>query len=162
SAWADLYADGLPARRAFWQLIRTPRQALPFLQEHLRPPPATVDRRLVERFLKDLESDRFAVREKAGRELDKLGEAAEPALRLAIKAGPELEALRRMEMILEKIEVRLARDRQRQMRALEMLEYQATPEGRRLLQTLAKGPSGAWLTDQAKAALGRLERPSNQ
>jgi hypothetical protein len=41
-------------------------------------------------------------------------------------------------------------------RALEILEFQATPEARGLLQKLAKGPSGAWLTDQAKAALGRM------
>ncbi|HKB34805.1 MAG TPA: hypothetical protein VKD72_00015, partial [Gemmataceae bacterium] len=44
------------------------------------------------------------------------------------------------------------------LRATAVLERLGTTEARRLLQTLAVGAPGARLTEQAKAALGRLAR----
>jgi hypothetical protein len=44
------------------------------------------------------------------------------------------------------------------MRALEALELAGTDEARQLLATRAKEAPGAWLTDEARAALARLPR----
>ena len=45
----------------------------------------------VRRWIRDLDSDRFAVRDRAVAELAKLGDAAEPALRQALRDRPSLE-----------------------------------------------------------------------
>ena len=46
----------------------------------------------------------------------------------------------------------------RVLRALKALELVATEEARQLLAVLAKGAPGAWLTEEARMALARLER----
>jgi RNA polymerase sigma factor (sigma-70 family) len=49
-------------------------------------------------------------------------------------------------------------DKLRALRALEVLEQTATPEARRVLQNLAQGAKGAWLTGEAQATLYRPAR----
>jgi hypothetical protein len=60
--WAQL-ADGNAGKAydALWTLAAVPRQALPFLEEHLKPD-STADGRRVAMLIADLESDQFAVR----------------------------------------------------------------------------------------------------
>ena len=48
--------------------------------------------------------------------------------------------------------------RLRELRAVEALERMATPEARRVLGGLAAGVTDARLTQEAKAALDRLDR----
>jgi hypothetical protein len=64
---------------------------------------APVDRKKVEQWLRDLNSDSFETRERATRELEKLGRDAKSMLREALKAGPELEVRRRSEGLLAKL-----------------------------------------------------------
>ena len=93
--WADLGgADAARAYRAVWSLAATPGQAVPLLQEHLRPA-AAPERGELDRLLADLDSDRFEVRAKAGARLEELGELAEPALRRALQGQPSPEIRRR-------------------------------------------------------------------
>jgi hypothetical protein len=54
----------------------------------------------LERWLADLDSDSFEVRDRAGRELEKLGFAAAPALRKALGGKPSPEVRRRVEGLL--------------------------------------------------------------
>jgi RNA polymerase sigma factor (sigma-70 family) len=99
--WSDLTSpDGTRAYRGMWALIRTSRQAVPFLKERL--PPA--------------------------------GKA---------NSAPQEP---------------LNADKLRALRALEVLEQTATPEARRVLQDLAQGAKGAWLTGEAQATVYRLAR----
>jgi hypothetical protein len=42
------------------------------------------------------------------------------------------------------------------LRAIELLERLGTPEARKLLERLGQGSPEAWLTQEAKASLGRL------
>jgi WD40 repeat protein len=156
--WTDLAADD--ARRAYaviWRLTETPEVAIPFLRQRLQPA-TDADVKAVRRLLADLESDDFATREKAFEQLAKLGPVAEPVLRQALEQKPALEARRRMQLLLERIEGQPATGESlRLLRALQVLENTGA-EGRRLLRELANGTEGAWLTREAKAALTRLNR----
>jgi hypothetical protein len=49
-------------------------------------------------------------------------------------------------------------ERLQQLRAGAALEWSANSEARQLLKLLADGEPGAWLTEEAKGALGRVSR----
>jgi hypothetical protein len=97
--WADLAGDDAArAYEAVWALAAG--DSAPFLKGRLRPVPAAGAEQ-VARLLADLDSDAFAVRERATRELAKLEEAAEPALRKALAGHPSPEVRRRVTGLLE-------------------------------------------------------------
>lgn len=157
--WQNLTGvDAVQADRAIWALAADAEQAVLFLRKHLRPVPAVEPARL-SHLLADLDSDQFAVRDKAMHELEELGELAEPELRKVLAGKPSLEARRRAEQLLEKLRGPLpAGERLRSLRAVEVLERAATEQARRLLAGLAGGAPEARLTREAKGALQRLDR----
>src|SRR5205085_9658200 len=104
----------------------------------------------------ELGSDDFKVRTRAMRELEDLGELAEPALVRAMFTAETLEARQRLELLLEKMDGPPTGEALRTVRAIGVLELLATAEARELLQTLAKGEPKARLTRAAQAALGRF------
>src|SRR5262249_20624637 len=67
--------DAVQAYRAVRTLAAAPRSSVAFLKQHLRPV-APADAKQVARLLADLDSDQFAVRDKAMQELEKLGDSA--------------------------------------------------------------------------------------
>jgi hypothetical protein len=154
--WADLAGnDGLRAHQAIWALVAEPRRSMPLLKTIQAVPEP--DRRQLERWLADLDSEEFAVREEAARELEKLEEAAGPALRACLQGKPSAEVRRRVEQLLERLqEPFLTGQRLRSVRAVEALEQIGTAAARRVLEALAEGAQGARLTREAKASLGRL------
>src|SRR5262249_57065365 len=77
-------------------------QGLALLRDDLRPAAEVAPERLA-RLVADLGSETFAVRQKAARELEELGDLAEPALRRLAETGPALEARRRAGQLLEKL-----------------------------------------------------------
>jgi RNA polymerase sigma factor (sigma-70 family) len=159
SAWNDLAGeDAKAAYRAVRLLAGAPAQSVPLLRERLRPiPPA--DKKQVERWLAGLDSDQFAEREEATRELRRQGDLVEGALRRLLAGCPSVEARRRAEAVLAGIEGPVAdAERLRQIRAVEVLERVGKGEARELLEALTKGESGAGLTRDAVAALRRLSR----
>lgn len=143
--------------RALVELSAVPEQTVPLLRQRLQParPP---DPLLLARLLADLDSDRFEVRDKATRQIESIGELAEPALRKALAGKPSLELRRRVEQLLDDVQPSHSREQMRALRAVEVLEYIGTPEARRLLDTLADGAPEARLTREAKASLARLAR----
>jgi hypothetical protein len=165
--WADLGGEAPAGYRAVQALVRRPGQAVPFLRERLRAGrPQAVP--AVARLLEDLDDENFAKRQAARAELEKRGEEAIPALRQMLRGKPTLEARRRAQEILNKLEP--VRDEHllpspvrhpefvRLWRSLEVLEWCGTNEARQLLESLAAGPGGAWLTVEAQATLERLRR----
>jgi hypothetical protein len=117
----------------------------------------SVSREHLEGLIRDLDSDQFAVRQKATEELQKLGELAEAALRRALQGKLPLEQRRRLELLLAPLEgAILAGEALRSLRAVRVLEHADTPEARHFLQQLADGAEGTRLTREAKAALVRL------
>jgi WD40 repeat protein len=155
--WADLGGtDSAKATGAFRVLEALPRaDALAFLKERV-PLVVVPGTERVARLIADLDDDAFAVREKARAELHALGGEAEPALREALKGKPSLEQARRVERLLEELKAHpVSGETLRGLWVVEYLERQPTPEARELLRPLAKGAAGAWVTEEAKAALQR-------
>ena len=113
--------------------------------------------------LTDLDHRRFAVRERASRELERLGECAEVALRQARARQPSAETRRRIDLLLERLRTLRffpSPEQQRRSRAIEVLERIGNAEARALLTELARGFPKADLTVEAKAALDRLTTPA--
>ena len=151
--WADLAGDARKAHRAAYLLAASPARSLPFLDNHLRP--TVVDTQQIEKLLAHLDSDSFAVREEAVRELTRLHYRVEPLLRRALTEKPSLEKRRRLEMILTGPKRPLPEDL-RSLRAIAVLERIGTSEARRILEKLAGGAVSPE-TRAAQAALQRLK-----
>jgi HEAT repeat protein len=156
--WNDLASkDAGKAFDAIGMLTMSPEQAISLLKSKLRPAPAPAQPRQMTRLIADLDSEEFAVREKAREQLRQLGERAEPGLREALKDKLPLEARKRIEELLEGVrEAAVAPENLRNLRAVETLEHIGTPEAREVLKSLANGAPAARLTREAKAALERL------
>jgi RNA polymerase sigma factor (sigma-70 family) len=150
--------DTAKAYDAVWKLVAAPEQAVPFLQKHLPPVPRP-DAQAVARLIADLDSDEFPVRQKATKELAKLGDAIAPDLRGALAKKPALEMRRRVQQLLDQ-----TRDwtpkRLRDHRAIQALEHVGSPPAREVLQALAEGAPEARRTEESKAALQRMARSS--
>jgi DNA-binding beta-propeller fold protein YncE len=157
--WNDLAGeDAAKALQGVLKLAGAPKQVVPFLVERLKAA-AAVDPQKIERWLTELEDDKFAVRQEASASLLKTGEQAVPALQKVLTSQPTIETRKRAEELLEKLTGgNLTTEQLRTVRAVEALERMATPEARQLLQTLAQGAPGALTTRQAQAALDRLAR----
>jgi Tol biopolymer transport system component len=156
---ADLASsDAARAYRALWTLAAAPGQAVPFLRQRLRPVPAAEDERLT-RLVADLDDRRFAVRQRASQELEKLHDAARPALLRALANRPTLEVSRRVEELLERLEgPQLSAETRGALRAVAVLEQVGSAEARQGLEALTRGVADARLTREACAALARLAR----
>jgi hypothetical protein len=149
--WSDLCGDAASAYAAIWALARNPEQSVPYLKNKLRPP-APADSKELAALIADLGSPNFAVRDRASRALEKLGEAAEPGLRKALADQASLEVRQRLQRLLDK----RGKDVLRQRRAIEALELIATPEVRQLLESLTRTASSPEVTRDAAAASQRL------
>jgi WD40 repeat protein len=159
ACWEKLKGDNAAqAYRAVWTLAAAPGQTVPFLKERLRPKaPASPEH--VARLIADLDDGTFAVRVKASRALEELGELAAPALRKALEEQSSAEIRVQARRLLEKLPRKaLSPLELRQLRAVAVLEYGATPEAQELLQALARGAPAARLTREANASLERLAR----
>src|SRR5262249_26308298 len=164
--WADLCgADAARAYRGAWQLAAGPKQSVPFLCTHLRPV-AVLSPALRERaaaWVRDLDDDRFKVRERATKDLSRLGEAAMPVLQEGLTGRLSPEARQRAKRLLAALsDLPLSGQRVGALRSLAVLEHVDTPEARELLLQLAAGPPEARLTREARATLDRLGRSTRQ
>jgi len=160
--WAALSGDDAgKAQHAVWAMADAPKQAVPFLGKDRKRLKAIVppDEKQVRRWIADLDSDDFATREAAVKELSRLGELIEPIAKNALASKVPLETRRRLEGLLAAISViPPAPDDLRQLRAVQALEMIGSPEARDLLQALAKGAPGARQTREAQESRDRLAR----
>jgi WD40 repeat protein len=162
AAWMDLAGeDAGRAYQAIWTLTAGAEQALPYIQEKIKPVP--VDPKRIERLIADLDSRQFPVRDRARLELEELAELAEEALKKALAAKPALEVQTRLEKLLAKVEKErngLNPHRLRVYRLTEVLEKVGSEEARKLLEGIAAAPADLRLLeeikDEAKACLKRL------
>jgi WD40 repeat protein len=159
--WDDL-ASGDPARayRAIWDLAGSPKAAVKLLGERLRPIPAT-NTKQVAKLIGDLDSESFDVRQQAHADLEELGDLAAAELQKEAAAPRSAETGRQAKELLDKIKADRRNPSGRRLqalRAVEALEAVATPDARDLLRRLAGGPAGAWLTQEGKESLERLDK----
>jgi WD40 repeat protein len=157
--WADL-SDNDPGTgyKAVWRFAAVPEQALPFLAASLRSikptEPATITR-----LIDELDSDEFSVREKASRDLRRLGELVEDHLRQKRRGAISAEQTRRIDELLADIyKSRPGAESLLTTRAVAILEQIGGAEARKILTGLATGAPGARLTQEAQGALERLKR----
>jgi WD40 repeat protein len=160
--WEDLAGeDACPAYAAIGDLAAVHEQAVPFLKARLQPAVAAATDPQVGRLIADLDDDQFGVRERATRELARLGRLARPALRKALENSSSAEMRRRVEHLLEGLDRQVPpADQLRVLRAVEALERMGTPAAMKLLEELARGAPEAPLTAEAKAALKRRAKLS--
>jgi WD40 repeat protein len=156
--WEDLAStDAAVAFRAIETLRRRPEPALTLLRERLQPVAEVKPERIQQR-IAELDSEEFAVRDRAMKELERLAKLAEPALREALKKPPSLEVRLRLQRVLETIAaLTLPPEGLRQVRGVEVLEAIGNDAAREQLKRLAGGASSARLTCEA---LESLRRPS--
>jgi hypothetical protein len=158
--WADLEGDNdARLHAAIHGLAMLSAQALPFLESRVRP--VAADEAAIARAVADLGSNKFHTRMRAARELERLGELAEPALRDLIRSKPGLDLYTLAQRLVAKADVQRrhsSRETTRLLRAVKVLELSATAEARRLLAALAKGTPVATLTRAAKETLERLDK----
>lgn len=155
--WLALAEEPATAYRALWAMSEA-KDAVDFLCGKLVPVKPVVDERL-RRLIADLDSDTFAVRDKATKDLAEIGERAAPAMRAALRNKPSLETRKRLENLLQRVERKtLSTDELRLVRAIDVLERQNTAAARELLKALAAGAAEALPTTTASTALKRLEQ----
>src|SRR5439155_9029007 len=96
SQWDILGGDNaLAAQVSLWTLAAAGDAALAGAGGRLRP--RKVDAARIGQLLKDLESRRFATRDAAFKELQKLGDSVEAEIRQALKGEPSVDARKKLE-----------------------------------------------------------------
>jgi RNA polymerase sigma factor (sigma-70 family) len=154
--WRDLGAEPTQAFQAIVMMRSFPRQAVPLLKERLKPA-APPDGKQVVRWIADLDSDKFAVRQTAETELEKLGDLAMPAFEQALAQNVPQDTRQRIERLRDRLVTATPGATVLQtLRALEALERIGTAEARQVLEKMAQGAAGALVTRQARASLRRL------
>jgi hypothetical protein len=153
--WNDLASsDPKFGYSAVWKLVVAADETIPQISSGLTKgvPPS----KLIAKLIADLDSGRYAVREKAMRELLAAGEKAVGALRDARKGKVSAEQLERIDELLKKLDgPTVPPARLRTSRALAVLELIGSGKAKSVLEELARGPESALLTQEAKAALAR-------
>jgi RNA polymerase sigma factor (sigma-70 family) len=159
SLWADLANDSDAAKgfRAVRALAASAKQAAPFLRKQL-PPVSEEDQRQIDELIADLGSKDSDARKKAETELSKTAQLARRAMERALEKKPSIEVCERLNGLVQAVdEGRLSAEDIRLVRVLQAIEGSGAPEATDILREWAKGASGAWLTEEARASLKRVE-----
>jgi hypothetical protein len=153
SCWSDLSANkASTAHAAIGVLLTAPEQSVAFLREQLSPTPV-VDPAKIQKWIADLDSEKFAVRQAAAKELEKAAGEIKEAVQKALKGSTSLETRRRLEQILNNHFYP-----PRTTRAIMVLERIGSSDAQALLAKLAGGAPGARETEEARASLERLKQ----
>jgi WD40 repeat protein len=159
--WNDLASNDNPkGNRALWRMVCGGKHSAPYLSKKV----FLSDPRKIEQYIKDLNDNKFAVRQRASEALGSYGRWIEGVLREAIKSPPSDEVRRRLQVLLKALDskedgrpsITLEQERLRARRVMEILEQTATPPARELLASIAREGAEPDLRDAAAAALRRL------
>jgi WD40 repeat protein len=136
--WKDLGRnEASRAHRAVWRLATASPQSLTLLKKNLRPElfPSTKD---MNRWLKGLGDESFAVRQKASEELAKQGIYARPYLTDGLANKPDIETRRRIEGLLAKSKTQPVPPELRQaLRVIQVLERIGTKDALLIMESMA-------------------------
>ncbi len=127
-----------------------PKGTVAFLSDRLKPVPAEAADKL-DAIFRDLDDKRFAVREKASRDLSTLGPGAIAGVRQRAAKAMSEEVRRRADLFLKRLEREdMTPERIRFLRALDILTAMNTPAARALIEKLAGGVDEVWETEVAR------------
>jgi RNA polymerase sigma factor (sigma-70 family) len=160
ACWTDLAAeDAAKAQSAIERLASAPDKSLPLLKQKLRP--VVIEPKWLASRLEELGDEKFAVRQAAMRDLEKVADAVESELRKLLENPPSQEVRARLLQILKTLE---AGDlavppltEVRNLRAVAVLERLASADALAILRDLAAGAPDAALTRAARGALERVD-----
>ena len=158
AAWDALASgDAERAWEAFWGLRAAGTPAVALLAERLKPVPDP-DPQRVRALIAELAAQRFGARERASRELAKLGVLAAPQLRQAARQSTPAEAAARAQALLRALDDPGARSpaELQALRGVYLLEWIGGPGALRTLRAVAGGAAGPPRTRAATEALRRL------
>jgi len=155
--WADFQGNAGDSYKAMWRLAGVPDQTLPLFEEKLRAIPA-LDKKRVAVLIADLDSDKFATREKAMQELPKYGRWALQEVLATLTKNPPLEVRLRLKDLQSKLRDHpFSPEQILALRMVEVLEQCGTPAAWKLLERLATDEKPQF-TDAAREALGRWKK----
>jgi hypothetical protein len=158
-AWTVLAAsNNAEALRSLLVLSRAPKDSVPFVSTRMKLLLSGEAPARITELIEDLDSPKFAVRDKAGKELEAVIEEAAPHLQKVLNGKPSLEVRRRVELLLSRgraAEALWARQAQTR-RALSLLEVIGSGPAREMLEAIARDAREEWLAKEAEAALKRL------
>ena len=160
--WGNLISgDAVEAGKTVQTLIAGSNASVALLKDRIQPA-APVDPKVVDQWLRDLDSSNFTKRAIATSELRKLAELAIPSLQKMLTSQPSLETKRRVEPLLQELTGRnLTAEQVRIVRFIEVLDRIGTSEAREVLERLAKGATGSLTTREAHSTLQRLNVDKN-
>jgi WD40 repeat protein len=147
-------AIGVPAS---WALVTRSDESRKLVAAKLLPIDAAIGKQAL-KWLADLDAPEFADREAATKALAAQGRTVERQLRQTLEKTTSAEVRRRARGLLGLLEKGYAPDELRALRLVQACELSCTPAARALLHRWAGGAAGAVLTEDAKAALVRLDR----
>jgi WD40 repeat protein len=150
--------DAEEAYTAMWALINSPENAVAFIEKEANLFAATHVQK-IRGWIKDLDSNKYAERDRAFQELGLILDEAEPHLKKALEKTPSAEVRRRINLLLQSRSAGLTGKELQKYRVIEMLERIASPGATALLKRFAASPDSR-LTREAKASLARLQRRS--
>jgi dipeptidyl aminopeptidase/acylaminoacyl peptidase len=154
--WTALAGDAAAGYAAVGRLAASPGSAVPFLGRRLEAA-AAADTGPTDRLIAALGDAQVDVRERATKALGEMGDRAVPSLRNALAATPSPDVRQKLgDLLTRATSAGPSAETVREVRAVESLEAIGTAEARRVLQTIAAGPPGTRLTEEAKASADRL------
>jgi hypothetical protein len=161
--WKDLASEDAAVRMpALWALGACGKSSVPFVADRVTVPGAAETARRIRTALVNLDAPRYAVRERADKELAELGLTALPHLEAALPTATSAELRSRLEKLIAKCKADeglvLIADQRLTLRTIRVLELADTAESRKLLEEMSAGGLAAGLSGEAKSALERMDK----
>jgi WD40 repeat protein len=159
--WTDLSNPDFSKVDVAWcKLADAGDNAIPFLRQQIRAVAVpAVDLKYLEKLIAELDSESFAVRETATKELVAVGEPAIGPLQRLLKNRPSLEAQKRAHFALEELkEPGSTPERLQALEALEVLEQVRTPMAIALLKEIERDTLIPQIRIMARQALERIAK----
>jgi RNA polymerase sigma factor (sigma-70 family) len=156
-AW-ELLAEEDPeiafnAMRFFTQDLKAPT----FFSDKISPAKAE-DPEIIQKWIADLESERFTVRESATKKLREKGKSVIPALKKTLRGKLSPETQERITKLHDSLLETYLSEELRTHRAVQILSWQGSNDSIKTLEKWASGAEEAPLTEDAKVALKEVKR----
>ena len=158
--WDDLGGtDAAKASKAIWTLVESPVKAIRLVEER-SPKAVAIDAEEVRALIGDLENDEFGIREKATKQLQDLGAAAETALMKKLES-PDCPAETRVRVqdVLKSWLPPLEKSPHEAVlgsRCVRLLGLIGTKEAKEILDTLSQEHPSSFVRVQARNAARRI------